>query len=154
MIYKFFLFIHSWMRWLVLVLMLLSLIVAISSLLKKSAFSSHHERLFRFSRIVFGVELLIGILLYFIWSPVVTQVLYHGLSLFESRYFFFTLKHPLTMFAAFILCKIVENKALKASNDQRKFKIWFWGNLAVLMALLLAIPWPFYKEVGRSLFRY
>jgi hypothetical protein len=55
------------------------------------------------------------------------------------------------MFIAFIVCRAIENKALKAADDETKFKVWLWGNLLVFILILLAIPWPFYAA-GRPLF--
>jgi hypothetical protein len=149
MVYKLLLFTHSWLRWLVLILMLISLTAATVSLLQRTTFTKRHERLFRIYRTCLGIEVLIGMLLYFIWSPLVTQVLYHGLSFFDSAYIVFTLKHPLAMFVAFILCRGIENKTLKSTDDRKKFRIWLWGNVAVLILILLAIPWPFYEGFGR-----
>lgn len=93
---------------------------------------------------VMDLNLLLGLLLYFVLSPITTSALRDmGAAMSTSYLRFFTVEHTLVMLIAVVVAHVGRSRSKKAADDRGKFKqaaIFF----TVAMALvLLAIPWPF-----------
>ncbi len=112
---------------------------------------TRHERL---AGLVFSsalaTQLLIGLALYF-QSPVV-RPLFTGEAAGSERVAatFFGLIHPLTMFTAVVLGQAGFSVSKRLSDDRRKYRMAVICYTAALVALLLAVPWP-WLSYGRSL---
>lgn len=150
--YYIILFLHSWLRWLVLTAMILSLFLSFYGFLTNKYFGLVYKRIFVGFRILLGIQVLIGLILYFIVSPLTTHYLYHDIRhVVDFPVSFFTLIHPSGMFIAFIWCKMEEQKAEKCADSKGKFKIWALNTLVIFFIVMMTIPWPFYT-MGRALF--
>ncbi|MCD8739329.1 hypothetical protein LT679_01835 [Mucilaginibacter roseus] len=108
------------------------------------------ERLFVSFRVIFGIQVLIGLVLYFLLSPITTYYLYKNLDQVAGRpQAFFTLIHPIGMLIAFICCKSGEKKATEKATDKEKYKCWLVYISISFAIVLLTVPWPFY-HLGRQ----
>ena len=110
-----------------------------------------HERL---AGLVFSsalaTQLVIGLTLYF-QSPVVRPLFAGGAAGPERlAATFFGLIHPLTMFTAVVLGQVGFSVSKRLNDDRRKYRIAVICYTAALVALLLAVPWP-WVSYGRSL---
>jgi hypothetical protein len=151
--YPFLLFLHSWLRWVVIILMMLTLILSFSNWTLKKPFTARIARLFHLFRLSFGIQVLAGFLLYFIFSPVTTHYMYHDVAhMIQKPQSVFTLMHPVGMLIAFLVCKTGEQRAAQAVDPTSRYRTWFVFTLIVLIIILIAVPWPFY-DGGRPLFR-
>mgnify|MGYP001392055058 CR=1 FL=1 len=152
--YAFLLIVHSWLRWVVLIAGLTAFVGAVIGMVDKRPFSTLNNRAGLIFTVTFDLQLLIGLLLYFVFSPLVRVVLQDfGGAMGSSALRFFALEHSLMMLAALVLAHIGRARIRQASSDSQKHRrgLIFYGTAVLL--LIAAIPWPF-LEWGRVLFRF
>lgn len=144
---------HSYVRWLVLGSLLLSIVIACIGLIKGKRFSLSDDRLRHITATIAHIQFLFGIILYFI-SPIVNYFARNfkdAIHLREIR--FFGMEHSLMMFIAISVITIGSAKAKRKTTDREKFKtmaIWFTIGLLIILS---SIPWPFTGLVSRPYFR-
>ncbi|MRG47998.1 hypothetical protein GFS24_22955 [Chitinophaga sp. SYP-B3965] len=155
MFYQITLFLHSWLRWVVMLLLLATLFTSLYGWLFKKIFTDAHQKLFKLSSMLLGILGLIGIVLFLVASPITTTILYHNIKGITANagITFFTLRHPLAMFAAIMISEAGQKRANKMLLSAGKFKTWFLFTLIVLLIIAANIPWPF-LSFGRPLFRF
>lgn len=151
MLYQITLFLHSWLRWVVLLLMLATLFMSLYGWLFSKTFTDTHRKLFALYSRSLGIQGMIGFVLYLITSPITTNILYHNIRNITANpgIVFYTLIHPISMLIAFFICRIGEKRASRSTS---KFRTWFLFTLAVVLIIMMNIPWPS-MESGRPLFR-
>ncbi len=144
---------HNIMRWIILIVLLWSIVVAFTGWQQKRVFSPNDKRAWLFTLIFSHINLLIGLyLLFFGRYGIVTTKLPEGTSVMKNSFFrFFWVEHPTLMIISVILVTIAHGKAKKAIPDASKFKGAFWLFFIALVLILLSIPWP-WREIGRPLF--
>lgn len=121
---------HSGLRWVVLVLLLAAIFNAGTKMGGKASYTDKDKKLGLFTLIFSHVQLVIGIVLYFI-SPKV------------QTFRFFRMEHLAMMIIAIALITIGYSRAKRNADDAGKFKTTFWFYLIALLAILAGIPWPF-----------
>lgn len=145
---------HSWIRWILLLLLLISLVRSYYGWKKECPFTQTDSILRQLTVYVANVQLLIGIGLYSL-SPIVKYFYQHfseGVHLREIR--FFGMEHSLMMLTAVSLLSIGAAKSKLKVLDKDKFKtIWVWFGIALLI-ILSSIPWFFWPLVSRPAFRW
>jgi membrane protein insertase Oxa1/YidC/SpoIIIJ len=145
---------HSLVRWAVVILAVTVVVRAFVGWFGKREWASLDERLGLFFSISVDVQLLLGLLLYFFLSPLTTTALKDfGAAMSNPVQRFFTVDHVLAMAIAVVLVHVGRALSRKAAGAQGKHRLAaiLYG-LAVL-AIVLAIPWPFEIGVGRPLLR-
>lgn len=147
MIYTIFKHSHSGLRWLLLLALLGVIITAIVQLSGKKQYTETTRKLSLFALIFSHLQLLIGLVLYFI-SP---KVIFAGESMKNALTRFFLVEHIALMIVALILITMGYSKAKKAIEHGTKLKktLWFYG--LGLLLILLAIPWP-WQQYGATWF--
>lgn len=137
------LIIHSWLRWAVLA-------AGIASVARGGAPGSSTGRWFT---ILLDVQMLIGLLLYFVLSPFTTAALGDfGGAMKIPQLRFFAVEHTFGMVIALALAHIGTAKIKKVPTERRpKLAMIFYG--LALVAILVSIPWPG-MPAGRPLFRF
>lgn len=155
MFYQITLFLHSWLRWPVMLLLLATLIISLYGWLSKKTFTDKHQKLFAFYSGMLGIQGITGLVLFFVTSPITTYILYHNIKGITSDpgITFFTLRHPLSMFIAVLICNAGKKRAGKSLLPAVKFRTWFIFTLIVFLVVMANIPWPS-MEFGRPLFRF
>ena len=128
---------HSGIAYLALILLAVAAISAIIGLVSKREFKESDRKLALFALIFTHLQLLGGIILYFV-SPVVQSF---GVAMKDSTMRLYALEHPLMNIIAIILITIGWSKHKKAATSQAKFK-----SIAIMYALgtilvLSRIPW-------------
>ena len=132
---------HSALRWVILLFLLLTLFQAIS---KRPGI----RRSSLFLLITSHLMLVIGIYQLIAGRFGYNKGLPEGVSMMkDSFYRFYWLEHPLLMVIAIILITIARGKA-KVLN----YKAATWLYLIALILILVSIPWPFREVVGRPWF--
>ena len=143
---------HSLLRLFLLIALIGAVVLAISGLMGKKGYNSTTDKFRKFTVIFAHIQLLIGLVLYFI-SPMVQQGLSDMKAAMASKSLrFVTVEHTLMMLIAIVLITIGSAKAKRQTDDSQKYKklaIWFGIALVLILA---AIPWPFRAEIGKSLF--
>ena len=132
---------HGALRWVVLVLMLLSIVKAFSGMSSGRSFSSADYKRGLFTMISLHLQLVLGFALYFGkgWST----MLGNADAMANTIMRFFSLEHMATMLIAVVLGTLGHSLAKRADDDRTKFRrqaIWFTISLVLILS---SIPWPF-----------
>ena len=128
---------HSGLRWLVLVLLLAAVFVSISRWQGNKPFTDGNRKLYLFTLISVHLQLVLGLILYFI-SP---KVNFDALSNKVIR--FYTVEHSSIMLLAIVLITVGYSRGKRASSDTQKHRLVgiFYG--IGLGLILVGIPWAF-----------
>lgn len=141
------LFIHSWVRWIALVAAVGTVLAAIRRR------DDAAERWGLFAMAALDVQMLLGLLLYFVVSPNMQEILAHfGDAMKDSASRFWAVEHIAPMFAAVIsahLGRVLARNA-KTPGAKRSRLLVTFGVATVLM--IVGMPWPG-RPGGRPLFR-
>jgi mono/diheme cytochrome c family protein len=151
--YGFVLFLHSALRWGVLVAGVLALGAAVSGWVRARPFGAADERVqHAFVRLA-DLQFLLGLGLYLFMSPMVDAFWdAPRVALKDHTLRFFGIEHVTTMVVAVAVLNVGRARAKRAPTDRRRFRT---SSLACFFALALmgaAIPWPGLRH-GRPLLR-
>ena len=140
--YSLVLTLHSLVRWAIVIVGIVAIVRAFMGWRGSRPWAQLDDRLGLTFASVMDVNLLLGLLLYFVLSPITTAAFQDfGAAMADSAQRFFVVEHILVMLIAVVVAHIGRSRSKKAANDQGKFKqaaIFF----TIAMALvLLAIPW-------------
>jgi hypothetical protein len=144
---------HSWLRWVVIVLGALAVFRAISGRSTGRAWGSQDDRMGRLFTTFFDVQFLVGLLLYLFSSPIVSAARQNmAESMANSATRFWLVEHPVGMIAAIAFAHIGRVRIRRAATDRSRFTtaLVFYGIAFVL--IVLTTPWPG-LPYGRSLIR-
>jgi hypothetical protein len=152
-VYSLLLVIHSYWRWPVLVLAIVVLMRAVIGVMTRRAWSNGDARVMRLFLISVDVQVLIGLILYFFFSPFWPS-LYQafGDTMRSPVARFFAIEHEMATFVATAIAHIGWSRARRATTDATKQRIVAVSMAVFFVLLLWAIPWPG-GAVGRPLFR-
>jgi hypothetical protein len=129
---------HSGLRWVALLLLVVAIFNALSSK-GKGKYEKKDKMLNLFAMIFLHIQLLIGLVLYFI-SPKV-QVIEGWMKIKQLR--FYGMEHLLIMIIAIAVVTIGRKKAENTSNIAVKHgTIVKWFTIGLIL-ILAGIPWPF-----------
>ncbi|MCB0650796.1 MAG: cytochrome B [Saprospiraceae bacterium] len=126
---------HSGFRWIVLILLITTIVTAFSKKKAGNTMKSEDKKLPLFTLIATHIQLILGIILYFI-SP---YVVFAADTMKDSLKRFYTVEHILLMLIAITLITIGYSKGKKAASWKTIFNYYLIG----LILILLSIPWPF-----------
>jgi hypothetical protein len=151
--YALLLALHSLVRWLVLLSLLLAIVRAYHGWFTGRKFSKTDHRVRVAAVTIAHTQVFIGIWLYII-SPLVAVFMQHFKQMVHDRHIrFFGMEHITMMLIAIILLTIGSAKTKRKSTDTQQFKcmaIWF---TIALLIIFLSIPWSFSPFTSRPLFR-
>ncbi len=142
---------HNLMRWVILILAVLTLVKSFSGMSNKKAFTAGDRKTALFLMISADVQLLLGLLLYMMkgWMSSFSQ----GGVMANAVSRFWAVEHIFGMVVALVLIHLGFSAAKKNTDDATKFKKLFWFTLIALVIILATIPWPFRVEgIGRPWF--
>ena len=146
------LFAHSWLRWVVLILAAILVLLGMVRRSREEADSTPVDRLSVFFIIALDVQLLLGLLLYFVAPTVQTMLADFGAGMGDRVLRFWGIEHAFGMLVAVVLSHIGRVKIRRGTTSTAKHRAAFvWVGLALLI-MLLTIPWPGMPQ-GRPLFR-
>ncbi len=142
---------HSFLRYIALILLIIATFKSISGFISRREFSGLDNKLSLFAFISMHLQLTIGLILYFISPIVKTGLSDMGSSMKEPSLRFWTVEHIAMMLVAIILVTVGRITAKKATNDLSKHKKQAILFSIALLIIFMAIPWPFSK-VARAWF--
>jgi hypothetical protein len=145
--------IHSILRWVILILLVLSIIQSLIGWIKNRELREGDIKLWLFTMIFAHTTLLIGlILLFFGRFGILSSGLPEGVVLMKDTFYrFFWIEHPFGMIIATILITLGRAVVKKQWADPLKYKRAFWFFLLALILIILVIPWPGREIIGRGL---
>jgi hypothetical protein len=136
-------FVHSWWAYLVLFVVLIATINAIAGYTGGKEYSPKDFRLALFALIVTHIQLLIGLVLYFISPLGLDSLLNNGMGVVmkDSLLRLYAVEHPLVMIITVILITIGYSKHKKKLVSKPKFKMLSIFYTIALVFMLSRIPW-------------
>jgi hypothetical protein len=140
--YQGFLHLHNFLRWLILLAGLLTVIKAFIGWLG----SKNRTNLDNILGVTFvsllDLQVIIGFVLYFILSPV-TRTVFHnfGAAMKNPGLRFYAVEHILTMVIALVIIHLARNKEKRAATDEVKHRVTAIFYTIGLLFILVAIPW-------------
>ena len=133
--------VHSYWAYLVLAILIFAVINAILGLSKKKQFTDKDLRIGLFALIVSHMQLLIGLVWYFMspWFSALTEDT--GAVMKEKSLRLLAVEHPVMMVLAIVFITIGWSKHKKKTTDSAKFQTFaiFYG--IGLLLMLSKIPW-------------
>ena len=133
--------VHSYWAYLVLAILIFAVINAILGLSKKKQFTDKDLRIGLFALIVSHIQLLIGLVWYFMspWFSALTEDA--GGVMKEKSLRLLAVEHPVMMILAIVFITIGWSKHKNKTTDSAKFKTFaiFYG--IGLLLMLSKIPW-------------
>ena len=139
---------HSAMRYVVVLLLVITFIKMLSGWLGKKTYTAADNKLSLVTMIMCHLQLLIGLIMYPL-SPIVEVAFSDvGSAMQDPQVRFFFMEHALMMIIALALITIGRSTAKKQTTDVGKFKrtAIFYG--LGLLIIFVMIPWPFLKDFG------
>lgn len=137
---------HSGLRWLVLILLIAAIFNAFSKK-KAGAWTAKDKKITLFAMIFTHIQLVIGLVLYFISD----KVQFTEGFMKNSVYRFYAIEHISLMLIAIALITVGYSKAKRAASDAKKFGAVATFYLIGLILILASIPWPF-RNLGAGWF--
>ena len=140
--YAFILAVHNILRWVVLILLILALVRAFWGWFGRREWTSTDRKVGMFYSVSLDVQLLLGLILYFVLSPI-TKLAFgdFGAALANTDLRFFVFEHMLMMVLAVVFAHVGVAAAKRADESIQKHRrtaIWFGLSL---LAILLGMPW-------------
>jgi hypothetical protein len=151
--YDLLLFAHSWLRWLVLLAVLMAVARAAAGVSSRRPWMPVDDRAGMWTTASLDLQMLIGIVLYGFLSPVTKSAFVDMAAAMRAAPIrFFAVEHPVGTIVAIALAHIGRARVRTAATSEAKHKtaLIFFG--LALLVLLLSIPWPV-GPGARSLFR-
>jgi len=147
------LFVHSYLRWLILAAALGLVIKSYLGRRPGAIWSAGNERLHRVFLAALDLQLAIGLLLYAHLSPI-TRAFFAapGASMKISELRFFGIEHITMMLVAVTLAHIGRARSKRIVDPAARHARVFGWTLAALVVIFASIPWPF-LHAKRPLFR-
>jgi len=137
---------HSFLRWVGLALMLVTIVDSLVRMYRP--FLGSERKLSLVTMIILHTQLLIGIALYFV-SPLVANAIESGMVMKDPVNRFYMVEHFLGMAIAIAFVTIGHSKSKKQSENWSKHKLIFTYYFIALILILISIPWPF-RLVGEG----
>lgn len=135
-------FIHSWWAYLVLLILVIASINSLIGFFSKKEYSATDFRISLFTLIVSHIQLLIGLVLYFV-SPYFNAFSEGGMGevMKDSTLRLYLVEHPLMMILAVVFITVGYSKHKKKLTSRPKFKMLAIFYTLALVFVLSRIPW-------------
>jgi cytochrome c5 len=147
------LFIHSWLRWVVLLACLFVIVLAARGRFTKAPWQPLDERASVALLHLANLQFTLGLLLYVWLSPIVRSAFADmAVAMKSAPLRFFAIEHITAMTIAITVISIGRGRARKARVDAIKHRNMLLGAVGFLVCVMIGIPWPELKH-GRPLAR-
>jgi hypothetical protein len=145
--------IHGYWRWAVLVSGVVTLVRAVGAVRGPRAWTPGDERASRTFVGALDVQVLLGLLLYFGFSPFWPAVRdSFEFALRDRSARFFGMEHETAMLLGFVAAHVGRVRSRKATDPTVKHGAILVSTLVFFLFVSWAIPWP-WRSIGRPLFR-
>jgi hypothetical protein len=136
------LMLHSWVRWAVVITGVIAVLRAIMGASGRRPWTPSDDRAGMLFTISLDVQLLIGLLLYFVLSPFTTEALKDfGAAMRTAPLRFWAVEHSFGMLVGVALAHVGRVRIRKADLSRRHTIAAIFFGIA-LVAILASIPWP------------
>jgi hypothetical protein len=145
---------HNLLRWIILILLVLSILQAYAGWTGKKAFKAGDKKTWLFTMIAAHTTLVLGLyqVMFGRYGFFVTT-LPEGLSMMKDKFYrFYWVEHPTTMILAILFITLGYGMSKKQVTDKVKYKKAFFYFMVALLLILAGVPWQFREIVGRPYF--
>jgi hypothetical protein len=150
--YPFLLFLHSWLRWVLLLLAVFVIIRAFYGWMGNKDFTGADNKSTLFLVALFHLQLVIGLVLYFFLSPITTGALQDfGMAMKYGALRYWAVEHIFIMLLSIVIAQIGRIQIKQAHADRAKFRnsaIYF---TLALVLILSRIPWTESSRMFRGI---
>jgi hypothetical protein len=153
-VYPFVILLHSWLRWALIILALYAIVRAISGASSGRAWQPADERAGRLFLIALDVQVMLGLVLYFLLSPITRGALSDfagAMQVSATRYW--AVEHVFGILIGVALAHRGRTRVRAIPDAARKHKVAATFFILALLAILASIPWPGTPN-ARPLFRW
>lgn len=135
-------FIHSWWAYLVIIVLVVASVNSLIGYFSKKEYGANDFRISLFTLIVSHIQLLIGLILYFVapYFQAFSEVGMGGVMK-DSTLRLYLVEHPLIMIIAVVLITMGYSKHKKKLTSNPKFKTLAIFYTLALVFVLSRIPW-------------
>ena len=152
--YNFFLDAHSWLRWAVVIAGLLAVGRAIAGAAGGRSWSRTDERAGFWFVTLLDLQMVLGLVLYFVLSPITRTALQDfGAAMKSSGLRFWGVEHLFGMIVGVVLVHLGRARTRKLSDSPARHRVAAVSYTLGLLAILASIPWPGMPN-GRPLIRF
>ncbi|MCT8339199.1 hypothetical protein MG296_03970 [Flavobacteriaceae bacterium TK19130] len=136
-------FVHSWWAYLVLFMLVIATINGIAGMATKREYNPKDFRIALFTLIVTHIQLLIGLVLYFISPLGFSSITNNGMGtvMKDSMLRLYAVEHPLIMILTIVFVTIGYSRHKKKLTSRPKFKALAIFYAIGLILMLSRIPW-------------
>jgi hypothetical protein len=146
------LILHSWMRWVVIILGALAVWRAMAAA-SSGRWTSADQRAAMLFSISMDAQIVIGLLLFFWLSPIVGAAMTHPMdAMHQAQFRFWLVEHPTGLLAAVAFLHIGRARIRRAPEVMKGRRARFFLGVALLL-ILVSMPWPG-LPYGRPLLRW
>ncbi|HVW60832.1 MAG TPA: hypothetical protein VHC48_12370 [Puia sp.] len=138
---------HSLLRWIILLLLVIAIFMSLGGMTGKKPFGPGQKKAGLFLMIAAHIELLIG-LYQWLFGPWGIKYLSNA-GMKDRVALFYGVEHITGMIVAIVLITIGRGVSKKNLPDGVKQKRTFWFFLVALVIILALIPWPGRVAIGR-----
>ncbi len=151
MFYNGLLLLHSLLRWVILILLLVAIVKSYTGMNAGKPFSAGDKKVALFLMISAHTTLLVGLYLWFFgpWGMANISNLGFGEVMKDRVMRYYAVEHTTGMLIAIVLITIGRGAVKKKMTDAAKYKKMFWFFLIALVIILATVPWPFRAGIGR-----
>lgn len=151
--YTLLLTVHSYLRWVVLLLALLVLVRALLGVMQRRPWTPDDDKAVKLFGISLDTQLLVGLIIYFFLSPFTMSAWSDiGGAMRDATTRFIVIEHQFGMLLAVAFTHIGRARIRKAMEGAKKHRTALIFIGLALLVMLVSIPWPG-RPGGRELFR-
>jgi hypothetical protein len=146
---------HSLLRWVILILLILAIVKHYTGMKSAKLYSNGDKKIGLFLMITAHITLLIGLYQWFVGPLGLKTIMDLGIGevMKNKGYRFFAIEHFTGMLIGIVLITLGRGVGKKNLPDQQKHQKSFRFYLIALVIIFASIPWPFRGlEIARPLF--
>ena len=153
--YTGFVHLHNFLRWVILLLLIVAIFRHFSGMTGKKAFTNGDRKTGTWLMIAANVQFVLGLIQWFVgdWGyKLIDNSGGMGAVMKNAPARFWVIEHPIGMLIAVALISIGRGVGKKNIPDANKHKKAFWLFLIALIVIIVSVPWPGREGVARPLF--
>jgi hypothetical protein len=149
--YHVLLYLHSILRWIIILLSIVAIFRAYAGMAGGKPFGPGDKRTGLFLMIAAHTTLLVGLYLWIFGPLGLANIrnLGFGEVMKDRVYRFFAVEHLFGMLVAIILITLGRRASKASISDRSKHKRTFWFILVALLIIFATVPWPWMVGIGR-----
>ncbi len=148
----FLIFLHSWLRWAIVILGIVLIAKGAMGMGGSKDFSKSNNTQSAIFTGLFHLQVLLGLILYFFISDITAAAFQDfGGAMKNAAVRYWAVEHITVMILAAVLVQVGRIRIKKADTDKKKFRSMFWFFLIAMLLVASRIPWTDADRMIRGL---